>query len=169
MRGRITTRGCLSRSDVPDPDYDGEDSWDEGPSAKKQMKPGSGRPRKYKNEEERKAAKNVRNREMTRAKPRPAYGKHNSPCPLYDLVLPSRQERFFHVENVHYPGQDESVKGQLHIYSRVCGKPSFTPSDLTESCLQKRPHCLVSRRNTFRVLFALYATSVLNREEDKGQ
>jgi len=69
---------------------------------------------------------------MTLKKPRPAYGKENSPCPLCDLILPSKQERFFHVENVHYPGQGEEVKGVPHIYSRICGKRSMTPSDITE-------------------------------------
>jgi len=130
--------------EVNDPDFfNEEDSWDEGPPAK-QRKSGSGRPRKYKTKEERKAAKNAQKREMTRKKPRPAYGKHNSPCPLCDLVLPSNQERFFHVENVHYPGQGEEVKGALHIYSRVCGKRSMTPSDsdLTEHNERHHPEHL---------------------------
>jgi len=65
---------------------------------------------------------------------------NHAPTPMHNETPPapsvtsflSRMERFFHVENVHYPGQGEEVKGALNLYSRVCGKKSMTPSDLTQ-------------------------------------
>jgi len=63
-------------------------------------------------------------------------------CKLCNLTFESGKKKFCHDESLHFCNSPGEIKGESVLYSRICGKSSFTPSDLYNHDLTFHSECL---------------------------
>jgi len=80
-----------------------------------------------------------------------------SVCALCDISFPCKEDKFLHNETLHLAKASSSTPSSSNLFSRICGKSSMTPSDLSfhnEQCHATYVNFICSQCQPLRIFFS---------------